>query len=151
MTLLDCKKLVEVHLQGCSSSIDESTFNSIFSQTPNIQIVDLDGCNITDTTLITILNLNDKVSLHTLSVSGCKNISELFLPSLFRHKELKILKLYNCIFVTSEIVIQISQNLPNLQFLDIAMCKQLPKDPMQMKSILSLFPNTFISHQSLDE
>jgi len=142
--------LLELHLEGCSN-IPREIIEKVFIHCTNLIVIGLDGCNINDGTLKMLLEDSferspKRMSIHTLALSGCQEITHAFLPGLFKHKDLRILKLGRTnSLVTSDILISLLKNLPKLQVLDITRCPKIPKDIKSIPGITFLLNNTLIS------
>jgi len=144
--LMNCTSLIELHLEGCTM-ISEQTINNIFQCCKKLEIVGVEGCNILDITIITLLE-NVEKSMFSLALSGCLDVSSNFLPYLYKHKEMRILRLGRCIFKLSSII-EMIQNLPYLELLDLSRCPKLPRDLTKVPGFGLIIGNTFISHTSV--
>jgi len=131
--------------------LKKKDINSIFSKLVHLISVSLDGCNIDNETMKILLedsfteNPNRKSMIY-LSVSGCESLTSDFLPYLFKHHDLRILKVGRTKnIINPNSLLQIARNLPELQLLDINRCSLVPEKFREISGLSFFLYNTLIS------
>jgi len=117
-TVSYCTNLVDLSLSG--SEISEHTLEDIF-RCRQLVMVSLTGCPVTDRTMEVLLcnNTPPRRSLHSLQLSGCEKLTPQTLFFLCRHKELRVLTLIRCPWVTPSSLVQVATACNKLQYLEI--------------------------------
>lgn len=117
------KKLKYLNLSNCYN-ICNKTINFIFSEFHNLTELNLERCDIiNDNAFFGISNL---ISLQTLNLNGCINITDLTLQilatSLIKSNNMLKLMLSGCYNITDNGILIISQSFVNLSYLDLCGC-----------------------------
>jgi hypothetical protein len=114
-----CQNLIELSLAG--SEISENTLEDIVDRCRQLVIVSFTGCPVTDRTMEILLckHQQPRRSLHSLILSGCEKLTPLTLSYLSRHKELRVLTLIRCPWVTPSSLVQVATACNKLQYLEI--------------------------------